>query len=388
VRGAVGVEECTYDAALGLAWLSGSGCHSVLRLLGTRGPESIWAASPAELRRLGMAPVAAVKFDERRRGFVAAEARGILQRAGIRFLPHGSSYYPSELRHLGFPPAGLFVRADEGALERLVAAPRVNIVGTRKATAYGARTTEAFASAFAVDGVTVVSGMALGIDARAHEAALRAGGLTVAILGCGVDVVYPRCHASLYKRLVREAIVMSELPPGTAPSRWTFPHRNRLLAALGDAVLVIEAPRSSGALQTTDWALEIGRPVFSVPGPIQAPSHQGCNQLLYDGAYPALDPSTTVEDYLRLTRMERGMRQGGLRDRSRGVERSTPSGADVALNDDERGILRIIGSAPCSVDDLVAMTGRSARELSVALAELELAGRVARAGPGMYIRAP
>ncbi len=166
----------------------------------------------------------------------------------------------------------------------------MTIVGTRRATPYGLRATEAFASAFAAAGVAVVSGMALGIDGRAHQAALDAGGLTVAVLGCGADVVYPQRHRGLYESISEDGVVLSELPPGTPPARWTFPHRNRLLAALGDAVLVTEGSRTSGALQTAGWALELGRPVFAVPGPIAMDCHEGCNRLLYDGAGPALDP--------------------------------------------------------------------------------------------------
>ncbi len=230
--------------------------------------------------------------------------------------------------------------------------------------------------------------MALGVDGRAHEGAARADGLTVAVLGCGIDIVYPRRHRWLYDKIAAGGVVLSELPPGTAPSRWTFPHRNRLLAALGDAVLVVEASRTSGALQTADWALQLGRPVFSVPGPPFIDSHEGSNSLLYDGAWPALDPRVTVEDFLAATRIERGEQRSATPPRcADGVERA---GVDTKAVVDARktGILEVLGSGPCSVDGLVARTGLTVRELSAALAELELAGLAARAGPGTYIRAP
>ncbi len=179
----------------------------------------------------------------------------------------------------------------------------MTIVGTRKATAYGARAAEAFAAAFASRGVAVVSGMALGIDGRAHRASLEVGGLTVGVLGCGADIVYPRSHRTLYERILEQGVILSELPPGTPPGRWTFPQRNRLLAALGDAVLVVEGSRLSGAMQTADRSLELGRPVFAVPGPISVESHSGCNQLLYEGAVPAVDPCVTVEDFFLQTRI-------------------------------------------------------------------------------------
>jgi len=379
-----------YRAALGLAWLSEHGSHTVLRLLGKEGPEEVWAASPRRLVGWGVAPHAAERFDQRRRAFAFDEAEAALAGKGIRFIPFGSALYPREIGHLCLPPAGLFVRADGQALERLLSAPRVTVVGTRKATPYGLRATEAFASAFAAAGVVVVSGMALGIDARAHEAALRAGGLTVAVLGCGVDVVYPRRHMSLYNRIAAGGIVASELPPGTDPSRWTFPHRNRLLAALGDASLVVEASRSSGALQTTDWALELGRPVFSVPGPIGMEGHEGCNTLLYHGACPALEHPATVEDFLQTTRMERGERRRlRRREDSRGAGAEGAGDDPLALVDGRKqSILDALRSGPHSVDDLVQRTGMPVRELTAALAELELMGHTCRAGPGLHIRAP
>jgi DNA processing protein len=377
-----------YEAALGLAWLSQSGCHSLLKALGREGPEAIWQAPRQRLLAWGLAPQAVTAFEERRRGFCPSAAGALLDSAGLRFLPYGSLRYPRELAHLGLPPAGLFVRGSEEALERFSVLPRVTIVGTRKATAYGLRATDAFASAFAAGGIVVVSGMAMGVDARAHRAAIETGGLTVAVLGCGADVVYPRRNRGLYDRIAEAGVVMSELPPGTAPARWTFPHRNRLLAALGDAVVVVEASCTSGAMQTASWALEVGRPVFSVPGSIYADGHQGCNLLLYEGASPALEPCVTVEDFLLQTRIERGTRraQEGLR---RGAP-GEPRAGEVPLGRDPRGdvVLKALVSGPASVDELLGRTGLAVRELTAALAELELAGLAARAGPGTYIRAP
>jgi DNA processing protein len=376
------------EAALGLAWLSQSGCHSVLRLLEQEGSEAIWRASRRRLLEWGMVASAVTGFEEKRRRFVVEEAEALLIRTDLRFLPYGSAHYPVELVHLRFPPAGLFVRAADAALEWLLAAPRVTIVGTRRATAYGLRTTEAFASAFAARAVAVVSGMALGVDGRAHQAALEMQGLTVAVLGCGADLVYPRRHRWLYEKIAEGGIILSELPPGTAPARWTFPHRNRLLAALGDAAIVVEASRTSGALQTANWALELGRPVFAVPGQIHADCHEGCNMLLYDGAIPALDPCVTVEDFLLQTRIERGQRRAtdspGRPQRGGGVGRYPLH----VVGAGGEGILEALESGPSSVDGLVSRTGLTARAIMAALAELELGGFTTRAGPGIYIRAP
>lgn len=377
-----------YEAALGLAWLSQFGCHSVLKLLGRWAPDDVWRASRACLSEWGVAPAAITRFDEQRHAFRVDEALAALTLAGVRFVPFGTALYPSELRQLSLPPAGLFVRGSEDAYERMLAAPRVTMVGTRKASTYGVHATEDFARAFVAAGVAVVSGLALGIDGRAHKAALEAGGLTAAVLGCGPDIVYPPRNRWLYQRIAATGSVVSELPPGATPARWTFPHRNRLLAALGDAVMVVEAPSMSGALQTVSCALDLGRPVFSVPGSIYAENQRGCNRLLYDGAGPALEPCVTVEDFLLQTRMQRGKRQPHD---ARRVEMQRAAGASCVVSDRAvclDAIVAVLASGPSSADGLLERTGLPVRELTAALVQLELEGRVRRAGPGLYARAP
>jgi len=379
------------EAALGLSWLCAGGISSLLRLLSRRGPMAVWRAPRRRLVEWGIDPSTATRFEAKRQEFALDEAEAVLRERNIAFLPYGSAGYPRELMQLELPPAGLFARGPESALSRLLSVSRITIVGTRKATTYGLRAAEVFATAFVGKGVAVVSGMALGIDGRAHQATLDAGGLTVGILGCGVDVVYPSRHLGLYEKIREEGVILSELPPGTPPARWTFPRRNRLLAALGDALLVIEGSLISGALQTAGWSLDLGRPVFVVPGPISIECHKGCNQLLYEGAGPAIDPCVTVEDFFLQTRIhtcEYG-RAGAGEDATPIVggqmglfDRSAPKqpGAD--------SILKALGDGPCSVDRLIDSTGLSARQLNIALGELEIVGLVARAGPGQFIRAP
>jgi DNA processing protein len=196
----------------------------------------------------------------------------------------------------------------------------------------------------------------------------------------------PATNRWLYERIAAKGVIISELPPGTPPAPWTFPHRNRLLAALGDAVLVVEAPVASGALQTADAALELGRPVYSVPGTIYSDGHRGCNRLIYDGAGPALEPCVTVEDFLEQTRIERDTRQaqGG---RLSGAGTGTGSGFG-GLGSRNDKVWTALGAGATSVDGLVERTGLSARELSVALAGLELEGLVRRVGPGIWARGP
>jgi DNA processing protein len=383
-----GVSRGVYEAALGLAWLGTSRGHSALRALTRLGVEGLWRAPRRVLAGMEMALPVVVALEEARRHFDVAEADALVSLAGLRFVPYGTPGYPAELGHLALPPAGLFVRGDHEALKSLMDVPRVTVVGTRKASAEGLRTTETFASAFCARGVAVVSGMALGIDGRAHQAALERGMLTAAVLGCGADVAYPPRHRWLYEKIARGGVVISELPPGTPPARWTFPHRNRLLAALGDAVVVIEGSLTSGAMQTANWALELGRPVFAVPGSIYAEGHQGCNTLLRDGASPALRPDLVVEDFLAQTRIDRGERRGSEPRPSSGGEPYSRGGPGNAVGARERSVLEALASGQASLDGLMAQTGLSVRELSAVVAELELDGLVERAGTGMYIRAP
>ena len=388
------------EASLGLAWLSTFGCSPLLQQLGRHPPEEIWTASRSRLAGWGLTRAAVDRFDERRRGFAAADATEQVERAGLRFIPYDRQDYPAGLRHLSLPPAGIFVRAGRFAATALSGTPRVVIVGTRRPTPYGLLLAQSFAAAFAREGVTVLSGMALGIDGASHQGALEAGGGTVAILGCGADVVYPRSHRKLYAAITEHGAAISELPPGAAPTRWAFPLRNRLLAALGDAVLVIEAGLASGALQTADWALTLGRPVFSVPGPITGDNHRGTNRLIYEGAFPALDPVVTVQDFLLLTRIERGGRHPAT-----AITAPDPVGDRLFLSPARPGkdgmnggfgeatpaetkVLGCLSRGASAVDALVQSTGLSVREVSAALARLQLKGIVTRAGPGLFIRAP
>ena len=382
------VDRGEYEACLGLAWQGLSATHRLLGLLASEGAGALWRASRARLVSLRVAGPAIAALEDARRCFDLKDAEALLRRAGLRFVPFGCSRYPKELLHLSLPPAGLFVLGAPEALDRLVCIPRVSIVGTRKASGEGLRATEAFTRAFIARDVAVISGMALGVDGRAHQTALEQGGLTVAVLGCGADVVYPPRHRWLYEKIARHGVVMSELPPGTSPARWTFPHRNRLLAALGDGVVVVEGAKTSGALQTADWALHLGRPVFSVPGSIFAESHTGCNLLLHQGAAPAVEPHITVEDFLTQTRIERGRRLENESPPS--VDRGEDRSAVPACAGGTRGrsVLEALEAGPSTIDGLMIQTGLSARELGVAFAELELAGLVERAGPGVYIRAP
>ncbi len=220
-----------------------------------------------------------------RRGIDTAADAGRLEASGVAHVGLPAAAYPDELRRLPDPPFGLFARgAVDEALARLAEGPVVAIVGSRRATAPGIAFARELAGALADAGAVVVSGLAHGIDAAAHEGALRAGGTTVAVLGCGVDVPYPRRNRDLAARVVERGALLSEYWPGTPPAPWRFPARNRIVAGLAGAVAVVEAGARSGALITADFALELGRPVLAVPGWPGALASEGCNGLLRAGA--------------------------------------------------------------------------------------------------------
>lgn len=272
---------------LGLARMSqalGRDLQRAARAAG--GPERLWRADRAELGRLLRCAGAELDAAHRARARIDPAADDAwLEAAGIAHVGMDESRYPAALRPLPDPPFGLFAR---GALDEVLAAlgeaPAVGVVGSRRATPQGAAFARRLGAELADRGAVVVSGLAHGIDAAAHEGALDAGGVTVAVLGCGVDVAYPRRNRDLARRIRERGAVVSEYWPGTAPAPWRFPARNRIVAGLSGAVAVIEAGRRSGALITADFALELGRPVLAVPGWPGARESEGCNGLLRAGA--------------------------------------------------------------------------------------------------------
>jgi DNA processing protein len=225
-------------------------------------------------------------------GGVAALTRA-LDRLGARFLPGDDPRLPAGLGDLPDPPVGLFVKGGPPS------GPAVAVIGTRRCTPYGLALARALGAGLATAGVTVVSGLARGVDGAAHAGTLEAGGRGVAVLGCGIDRWYPAEHRRLGEQLVATGgAVVSEYPPGRPPEPWRFPVRNRLIAAWSDAVVVVEAGETGGALITARLALELGRDVLAVPGDIDRPSSVGTNLLIRDGAQPVLgveDLLTTLE---------------------------------------------------------------------------------------------
>jgi DNA processing protein len=264
----------------------------------------------------------------------------------------GDPTYPPALLDLPDPPVTLWTAGRPAALRHV---PRVAVVGTRGSTALGERTTMRVVEAIAACGAAVVSGLALGIDAVAHAAALAVGAPTVAVLGTGVDVPYPRQNARLYHRIAGDGAVAAELPPGTGAVPGAFPRRNRIVAALADLVVVVEAPARSGALITAGMAADLGRPVAALPGSVEAPTAAGCNQLLRDGAHVLADPHD-VAGLLGL-----------------GAASSPPVASEpLALDDDERLVWRALAEASADLDMLADRTALAPRRCAAAVTALEL----------------
>lgn len=372
--------SCDEEAALGLSWTSSDASRGHLPLLLEHTPLEIWSAGVAELRAWGCRREWVTRFCERRREFSPAEARAALARSDVQFIAWGSPRYPAPLRMLFDPPVGLYLRGEAATWDQVCSMPRVTIVGTRTPTAYGLAAAAALAAAFADAGVAVFSGLAYGVDARAHEMTLASDGMTVAVLGSGPDVPYPMRHRHLMSRVIKSGAVISELPPGTRAAPWLFPLRNRILAALGDAVIVVQAGEKSGATITADRALELGREVFAVPGTILGESHIGTNRLIQQGAAICLSPRQTVQDFHEATRMlTLGRRPVGLRSSERPSE---PPSATEGL------VMLALGRGPRTVDEISEVVGISLGEAAGVLAMLELRGRACRVGPGRFALGP
>jgi DNA processing protein len=278
--------------------------------------------------------------------------------------------YPEALDDLGDPPAVLFGRGDHELLAGLSADGAVTIVGSRRLSAYGRELATGLGREVAAAGLTVVSGMAMGIDSCAHRGALEAGGLTVAVLGTGVDVPYPPRATRLYEEIVGRGLVLSELPPGTTARRWTFPARNRIMAALGGMTVVVEARERSGSLITAEMAQDLNREVGAVPGRVGSSPAAGTNALLRDGASVVRGAEDVLDSMLGIGAGPRV----GLQSRG------------PALEHDLATVLDHIERGASSADALARASGIKPGVLASALVTLELSGYLRSDSGGRYER--
>ncbi len=354
-------------------------------------PEAVFAAESADVEQienLGQKESEAVLDKSLRRASTVIED---CKRKNVKILTYDSPYYPELLAKIYDPPYVLYARCRERIdLNEHVT---VTVVGTRRASSYGVRSAETLGSALAENGVTLVSGMAKGIDAAAMSGALSAGGKVVAVLGSGVDICYPLENLELMQRTIDCGIVLSEFPPGTPPFSRNFPVRNRIISGLSLGTVVAEAPRRSGALITARVAAEQGRDVFAIPADITRKEARGSNQLIHDGAKPILSVEDVLGEYRSL--------YGARFEKNRPVWKDLPTEAvmpavqtevlkpkqsveerfaQMNLSDIERRVLSLLSEEPKHIDTLTA-SGMSAAELSATLTLLEMKG-VVRGMPG------
>lgn len=360
--------ELPCDACLRRSWLVARlSAHIELAWSARRGSSSLLALSDAELiAALAGARRDAVVAEHER--FAPAAARRRCAASAVVPLCRCDPRYPSALHELPDAPAVLYVRGALDRFERAVAAGRVAIVGARRATPYGLEQARALGRGIAAAGLTVVSGMALGVDAAAHVGALEAGGMTLAVLACGPETPYPASKRRLHARIAATGAVVAELPPSTPPRRWCFPARNRIIAALGQATVVVEAGERSGSLITAGQAADLGREIAAVPGLVTAPLAAGTNALLADGA--------------RLVRGARDVLE--LLFEAGGVPLPPADDRAAGLEPDLSALLGRVGGG-CDTVTALATGGADVDAILAGLAQLELRGLVRRGPGGRYV---
>jgi len=370
------------EPVLRLAMVEGIGPARLSALVARFGsPERVLAASADQLaaapgfgRELVKRLRAAAADEGRRR---AREAMETLERVGAVAFTPADPVYPDAFRTLPDPPYLLFAIGDLA----LLASAGLGVVGTRSPTEYGHRTAVSLAGAMARAGLTIVSGMARGIDSAAHAAALDAGGTTVGVLGHGIDRVYPPENGALFRRVGERGLLLTELAPGEQPNAGNFPRRNRLIAALSLGVLVVEMGEKSGAQHTVTYALEQGKDVFAVPGPIGSPQSAGTNQLLKDGARLVTSTADILEE----------LRGVGHTFAPAGGGPASPANVDVPpppppdLVPDEAAVYAALTAGERHVDELAEAAGMAPSKVLAALLGLELRG-VAESLPGKLFR--
>jgi DNA processing protein len=336
---------------------AGSRAHELLAL-----PDEDLAKALAPSHAAELLQRAAERDPERLRAAVAgARAWACCRHDGL---------YPDSLGGLGDPPAVLFGRGNPELLARFSAEEMVTIVGSRRASSYGRELATDLGREVAAAGLTVVSGMAIGIDSQAHRGALDGGGLTVAVLGCGVDVPYPPRHARLYDEIVGKGVVIAELPPGTTARRWTFPARNRIMAALSRLTVVVEARERSGSLITAEMAQELSREVGAVPGRVGSSPAAGTNALLRDGASVIRGAEDVLDSMIGV-----------------GAEhRARPAPRGPMLEPDLAAVLDLVEGGSSSADALARASRLEPGSLAAALVRLELAGYLRSDSAGRYER--
>lgn len=325
--------------------------------------EVLWNASDEALRATGVSDTFIASFTAKRKTIDPEEYARSVQRPDVTILPIIERCYPMLLRETHSPPLVLFVH---GNIESL-SGHCLTVVGTRKPTAYGLGATRTIVEPLARAGITIVSGLAYGIDAAAHAAALDAGGTTIAVLGSGIDRVYPRVHQDLAERMTKQGAIVSEHPPGTEPQRHFFPQRNRIIAGLSAATVIVEAGLKSGALITARMALEENREVFAVPGPINAETSAGPNNLIKTGA-GVVTSADDLRDVLGLD-----------------IRHAVPDNSEIHADSAAEAALLPLLKEPRHIDELTTISKLETSVVNATLSMLEMKGRVRHLGGMHYV---
>lgn len=346
------------DYWLAFSTVKGIGAVRFRRLLSHFGQLSrAWNASRAELLAAGLTEKLAEAVLQKQG---ALDPEGILPaiaKKSIQVLTWEDQAYPLYLKEIDQPPPVLYYRGSILPQDDLAVA----IVGTRNVTAYGRQLTKDTAAYLAANGITIVSGLARGVDAIAHQTAIEQGGRTLAVLGSGVDVIYPPEHRALAENIIAHGALISDYPPGTQPDGINFPPRNRIISGLSRGTVVIEAGEKSGALITAKFSIDQGRDVFAAPGSVLSPMSRGTNNLLAAGAVPLTSPTIILKHL-------------NVRQRRPMAEETKP-----ALDVEEARILRALGHDTLHIDDLCGKLGTSVEKLTAQLTLMELKGLVVRA---------
>src|SRR5436190_6992770 len=326
--------------------------------------ESAWNSSPAELAAAGLGLKVIERVIQARDNVDLEKVWEKIEKQGIKILTWQDEAYPQRLKEIDQPPPVLYIRG-EYLPDDLFA---VAIVGTRRVTPYGRQITEELSSYLASNGITVISGLARGVDAIAHQTALKAGGRTIGVLGSGVDKIYPPEHRQLAEKMMEHGAIVSDYAPGTPPDALNFPPRNRIISGLSLAVVVVEAGETSGALITAEFAAEQGREIFAVPGSILAPQSKGTNKLIQNGALPLLSVNDLMQA-LDLTRM-------GEHKAARKI---------IPSDETEARLMNVLGAEPLHVDEIRNQTELPIEKVSATLALMELKGMVRQVGGMNYV---
>lgn len=326
-------------------------------------PKLAWNASENDFLSIGLPKSIIQKISEARKTLNPDDLLATLKKDKIKFLTILDNRYPALLKEIYDPPIVFYYKGDETIFNNI----SIAVVGTRKITGYGRVVTEHFVSSFVAHGLVVTSGLARGVDSEAHRVTLKNSGKTIAVLGGGLNNIYPYENISLAEEIIAKGgIVLSEFSPNAPSMPGNFPARNRIISGLSKGVLVIEAALDSGSLITARIALEQGREVFAVPGPVTSELSKGPARLIKEGAILAMEPEDVYE--------------------SIGVKKYVNTKSDINLSDDEKMVINILEQEDLHVDEISRKLGWSISKASAALLKMEIAGTVRNLGGGTYCK--